>query len=200
MKFEKASSNTPKPTKRWQWIDASSRKGLPEDYRPTFQKQRRRWVVMLIAGWLSLTMGMTFGDFIFNLFGGTLIMVLVFLGMIMGGLIVTIYALINLYQDQSITDIAQKPLAELDERQQKIRLQTSEIAFNLVIWVALLVWIIFTFSPEDFRASLLEFGAKNLAFPFSIPFLYLFIKPAIVAWLEPDPIPDDTVSIRQTAH
>ena len=201
MKFEKASSNTPKPTKRWQWIDASSRKGLPEDYRPTFQKQRRRWVATFTTGWFLLCALMVFNDAIFKIIGYRLSTILPYFAAVMFTLITFITAIIRLEQDKSIRHIAQSPLTNLDERQKQVRLQASEIAYNLVVGLGLIAMVWSMLAPASFRYVVDEVLKENVAFPLSLPFfLYVFLKPCIVAWLEPDPIPDDTVSIRQTAH
>ena len=195
MKPEKVPADA-QPAKWWRWQDASSRKGLPEDYRPTSQKQRRRWVVTLVAGWLLLILDAVLSDFIALLFDFTLFTIGFHVCILMTGLVALITGLIKLSQDKLIMKTAQGSLEKLDERQRQVRLRASEMAYNIMIITAPVILLTYQLLPDSLRAAFGKAFMENAVF---MVIGAIFLKHVIVAWLEPDPIPDDSVSSSQAA-
>ena len=150
------------------------------------RRERRRWVVIYLTG-ILLALAGSFLDA-----GGQSAY---WLGLIVfvAGIFLFIFSSFQLFRRHYLVEIAHSPVENLDERQRQVRLQASELAYTFVVGsVSLLFIALFSLSQLSWRPDLTSVDWLFIAFMLAT-FVVSF-RLILVAWLEPDPLPDETDS------
>ena len=96
------------------------------------QHQRRRWVLVYSASFLLVLAGTLFGSGRQNGY---------WIGVFLLGTLLYVYSSFQLTRRKQLAEIANLPVANLDERQQQVRLQASELAYTFVTSLMSLLFI-----------------------------------------------------------
>ena len=148
------------------------------------QRHRRRWVLVYSASFLLVLADTLFG---FGRQDGY------WISLSLLGILLYVYSSFQLLRRKQLLEIANLPIANLDERQQQVRLQASELAYTVVTSLASLLFItLFVASYFPWQPSL-NLGDWIFIALVLVMFFSSF-RLSLVAWLEPDPLPEETDS------
>ena len=146
------------------------------------QRERRRWVLVYLAGLLLVLAGSLFGSDGQNVYG---------LGVFMLGVLLFTHSSFQLTRRHQLAEIANLPIANLDERQQQVRLQASELAYTLVsLLMSLLFIVLFVASHLPWQPNFTSADWVFIAFVLLL--FFTSFRLVLIAWLEPDPLSDET--------
>ena len=151
------------------------------------QRRRRFWVVVMYFG---LTLLVTSNPVIFSMVRNPTDYIVLFAFLTIGGLLVLFGSFGNL---KWVTqEIANQKDGELDERQQTVRNRAYLRSYR-ILSVAVMVLVLYVQISVDFDISWLPPLDRVVGFsiPFGFLWLVITLPTAIIAWNEPDPIPDE---------
>ena len=141
-------------------------------------KNTRRWliVVALFALILYLVLGL-FGQRFF----------------LVGLLPFTLYWLLLGRLNRSTSRIAKEKDKNLDERQRSRRNRAYRLAYQVVVYLLLLTLLLDFFGPGAFQITFYNANSSVTSFLLLADVLLIAFLPTMyVAWLEPDPIQEET--------